>query len=56
MTFTDGMKPKSTWGGKRVGAGRPRAKRAQRCVCGANTLKRAEARGFECCKANGKVK
>ena len=32
--------------------GRPR-KRGPRCPCGANTLRRAKARGFECCKKAG---
>lgn len=30
--------------------GRKRKKGVPRCPCGANTLKRAKARNFECCK------
>lgn len=32
-----------------AGPGRPRSQ-DKRCPCGANTLKRAQARGFDCCK------
>lgn len=41
------------WGGKRPGSGRPRKPYAKRCPCGANTLRRAQRRGFECCKRFG---
>jgi len=34
------------------GGGRPRSD-APRCPCGENTLKRAKARGFACCKKAG---
>jgi hypothetical protein len=33
--------------------GRPQLK--QRCPCGANSLKRAFARGYECCKKAGLI-
>jgi excisionase family DNA binding protein len=32
--------------------GRPRSK-APRCACGANTVKRAKLRAFDCCKRAG---
>jgi hypothetical protein len=32
--------------------GAPRS-RKQRCACGANTLKRARSRAFECCRKAG---
>jgi hypothetical protein len=35
-----------------AGPGRPR-KKGRRCPCGENTLKRAKARNFDCCKRNG---
>ena len=38
--------------GKPGAGGRPR-KRGPRCRCGANTLRRAKARSFECCKKAG---
>ncbi len=28
---------------------------AERCLCDENTLKRAKARAFDCCKRNGKM-
>jgi hypothetical protein len=34
------------------GSGRPRVK--ERCYCGANSLKRALRRAFDCCKKAGK--
>jgi hypothetical protein len=34
--------------------GKGRKSRKKRCPCGANTLKRAQARAFECCKKVGK--
>jgi hypothetical protein len=46
--------PNPTWGGTRPGAGRPRLN-VPRCACGANTLSRAHARRFECCRKAGVV-
>lgn len=40
-------------GGARPGAGRPREK--SRCPCQANTLRRAAARKFDCCRKAGGV-
>ena len=34
------------------GGGRPRSD-AERCPCGASTMKRAKARGFDCCRRAG---
>lgn len=51
-------KPK-TWGGKRRGSGRKVGSvesSKPRCPCGDNTLKRAKARAFDCCKRAGKDK
>lgn len=39
-------------GGYREGSGRKRSK-APRCQCGANTLARAEKRGYDCCRLAG---
>lgn len=41
-------------GGLRKGAGMPRSNKP-RCACGDNTLKRATARGFGCCRRNCKT-
>ena len=40
-------KPKSTWGGKRIGAGRPRST-GPRCACGKFTRESAEANRHKC--------
>lgn len=43
----DGKLPPSAAGGGK------RKKGARRCACGANTLKRAKSRAFECCRKAG---
>ncbi len=37
-----------------AGPGRPKSAK-KRCFCGAQTLKRAYARGFKCCRDAGKI-
>lgn len=52
--YMESLRKNPTYGvpGGSAGPGRPKS-RKQRCPCGDHTLKRAIARGYDCCRANG---